>query len=110
MAAVLVILLLLWSIEIYLLWIRSECQFVLFYLIANSILIVLLFDLWSLTWAEAPAYVLARGSKIAIEIAMGCGIVALFKWMKTRKTGRDKQLDKEMQTIRAEIAARDAQQ
>ena len=48
-----------------------------------------------------------RGLKMAIQIVVGCVIVAFFKWLKTRKTGRDKQLDKEMERIRAEIAARE---
>jgi hypothetical protein len=42
-------------------------------------------------------------------LVVGAAFVALFKWLKTRKTGSDKGLDKEMERIRAEIAARDAQ-
>jgi hypothetical protein len=98
-----------WGIIIILLWIRPEYGFLLFYVIANSVLVFLLFDVWRLTWADAPLYALYSGINIAIALVGGAVIVTLFKWLKTRKTGRDKQLDKDMERIRAEIAARDGQ-
>jgi len=81
-------------------------MFLLFYMFANAILVFLLFHAWQLTWADAPYYALFMGISIAINLAIGAAAVALFKWLKTRKTGHDKELDKEMERIRAEIAAR----
>lgn len=89
-----------------LLWIRPEYMFLLFYVIANSVLLML-FTVWSLTPQDLPAYVIFLLINNAILIIIGAPIVALRKWLKTRKTGTDKQLDKEMDRIRAEIAARD---
>ena len=99
-----------WGIILILLWIRPEYGFLLFYVIANHVLVFVLFDVWRLTWAGAPQYALYTGVNIAFALVVGAVIVTLFKWLKTRKTGRDKQLDKEMKAIRAEIAARDVQQ
>jgi len=96
-----------WGIILILLWIRPEYMFVLFYVVANHVLVFLIFDIWRLTWADAPAYALNSAIAAGIAIALGLPIVALFKWLKTRKTGSDKQLDKDMERIRAEIAARD---
>jgi glucan phosphoethanolaminetransferase (alkaline phosphatase superfamily) len=93
-------------IILILLWIRTEYLFLLFYVVANVVLVFLLFDVWVLTWADALDYALGVGLSIAVSLAVGAVFVALFKWLKTRKTGRDKQLDKEMERIRAEIAAR----
>jgi membrane protein implicated in regulation of membrane protease activity len=89
-----------------LLWIRPEYMFLLFYVIANSVL-VMLFTVWSLTPQDIPVYVIYLLINNAILIAIGAPIVALRKWLKTRKTGSDKRLDKEMEQIRAEIAARE---
>ncbi|MBL8545069.1 MAG: hypothetical protein JNL81_01320 [Hyphomonadaceae bacterium] len=98
-----------WGIILILLWIRPEYMFLLFYVVANHIL-VFLFNVPQLTWADAPDYALRHAVVAVIEIAIGVPIVALFKWLKTRKTGADKQLDKDMERIRAEIAAREPQQ
>jgi hypothetical protein len=94
-------------IILILLWIRPEYLFLLFYVVANYILVFLLLDVWHLTWAEAPAYALNMAISMGLTVLIGLPIVALFKWLKTRKTGRDKELDKEMEAIRAEIASRD---
>lgn len=91
-----------------LLWIRPEYMFLLFYVFANYLVVFLLSHVWQLSWADAPVYALYMAIDIAITLAIGALVVALFKWLKTRKTGRDKQLDREMAQIRAEIAARDA--
>jgi hypothetical protein len=96
-----------WGIIIVLLWIRPEYMFLLFYVFANYLLGFLIVDVWRLTWANALAYVNDTVIGAAIAIGVGVPVVALFKWLKTRKTGRDKQLDGEMERIRAEIAARD---
>jgi hypothetical protein len=98
-----------WGITLILLWIRPECMFLIFYMVANHVLVFLIFHVWELTWADAPAYALNTAIIMAASIAVGAPIVALFKWLKTRKTGSDKQLDKDMERIRAEIAARHAQ-
>lgn len=98
-----------WGIILILLWIRPEYMFLLFYVVANHVLMFLTFDVWRLTWADAPTYALNSAIAAAIALALGAPIVAFFKWLKTRTTGADKQLDKEMERIRAEIAARDGQ-
>jgi hypothetical protein len=97
-----------WGIILILLWIRPEYMFLLFYVVANHVL-VFLFDVWRLTWAEVPSYALSSAIAAGIALAVGTPIVALFKWLKTRKTGSDKRLDSEMAAIRAEIAARESQ-
>ncbi|MDZ4692599.1 hypothetical protein [Terricaulis sp.] len=96
-----------WGIILILLWIRPEYGFLLFYVIANHVLVFLLFDIWRLTLSEAPQYALYTGINLAFALVIGGVIVTLFKWLKTRKTGADKNIDKEMERIRAEIAARD---
>lgn len=98
-----------YGITLILLWIRPEYGFLVFYVVANHVLVFLLSDLGRLTWTTAPAYAVASVINIAFALAIGAPIVALFKWLKTRKTGKDKALDKEMERIRADIAARDAQ-
>lgn len=97
-----------WGIILILLWIRPEYMFLLFYVVANHILVFLIFDAWRLTWADAPTYALNSAIAAAMAVALGVPIVALFKWLKTRKSGADKQLDKDMERIRAEIAEREA--
>ncbi len=94
-------------IILILLWVRPEYMFLLFYVFANYMLVFLISDVWQLIWADAPTYALYSAINIAIALAVGALIVALFKWIKTRKTGSDKQLDREMERIRAEIAARE---
>jgi hypothetical protein len=97
-----------WGIILILLWIRPEYGFLLFYVIANHLLVFLLFDVWRLTLADAPQYAFYTGVNVAFALAVGAVIVTFFKWLKTRKTGSDKKLDKEMERIRAEIAARES--
>jgi hypothetical protein len=97
-----------WGIILILLWIRPEYMFLLFYVVANHIL-VFLFNIPQLTWADAPAYALSHAVWASVALALGAPIVALFKWLKTRKTGAEREADREIERIRAEIAARDAQ-
>ncbi len=84
-------------------------MFLLFYVFANYLLVFLIGDVWLLTWADAPVYAMYSAIDIAITLAVGALIVALFKWLRTRKTGRDKELDREMEGIRAELASRKGQ-
>jgi len=95
-------------IILILLWIRPEYMFLLFYVFANYLLVFLISHVWQLTWADAPTYALYVAINIAVTLVFGALVVALFKWLKTRKTGQDKKLDREMEQIRAEIASRDA--
>ncbi len=53
-----------YGIIVILLWIRPEYGFLLFYVIANVVLVFLLFDVWQLTWATAPQYALYSGVNI----------------------------------------------
>lgn len=98
-----------WIIILILLWIRPEYLFLLFYVFANAVLVFLIRDVWRLTWADASSYALHMAANIAVALGIGALFVTLFKWLKTRKTGRDKHVDKEMESIRAEIAARAGQ-
>lgn len=98
-----------WGIILILLWIRPEYMFLLFYVVANHVLVFLMSDVWRLTWADAPAYVLNSAIVLGTSLALGAPVVALFKWLKTRETGTDKNLDAEMERIRAQIAARENQ-
>lgn len=109
-----------WLIGWILLWFRPEYKFVLFFGLG---LLVLNFVLW-LLFAGIP---IAITTPINIEGVLtflmlyladavltllvfgliGIGIVALRKWMKARRSPKDKELDVEMERIRAEIAARE---
>lgn len=61
-------------------------------------------------WLGVPIiYVQYRWLDLTIFTGVGLAIVALRKWMKTRKAPGDDKLDVEMERIRAEIAARDGQ-
>lgn len=97
-----------YGIIVILLWIRPEYGFLLFYVIANVVLVFLLFDVWQLTWAAAPQYALYSGVNVVLALVVGAGIVTLFKWIKTRKTNAERKADREIERIRAEIAAREA--
>jgi hypothetical protein len=94
-----------WGVIFVLLWIRPEYMFLLFYVVANHVIVFLLFDIWRLSWADIPAYALMSGIAAAIALALGAPVVALRKWLKARKPG-DKKLNREMERIRTEIAAR----
>ncbi|PZO55693.1 MAG: hypothetical protein DCF16_02140 [Alphaproteobacteria bacterium] len=98
-----------WGIILVLLWIRPEYMFLLFYVAANHVLVFLIFDVWRLTWTDAPTYALNSAIAAGIALAWGVPVVALFKWLKTRKTGAEREAEREIARIRAEIAARDAQ-
>src|SRR5690606_22905924 len=98
-----------WGIILILLWIRPEYMFLIFYVVANHVLVFLVFHVWQLTWADAPTYAMNTAIVAVTSIAIGVPIVTLFRRLKTRKSGAEKQLDKDMERIRAEIAARDAQ-
>ncbi len=99
-----------YGITLILLWIRPEYGFLVFYVVANHVLVFLVSHVWQLTRADVPLYLMYSAINIAMALAIGAPIVALFKWLKTRKTGRDKQLDKEMERIRTELAARESQE
>jgi hypothetical protein len=97
-----------WGIILILLWIRPEYMFLLFYIVANHVLVFLIFDVWRLSWADAAPYALNSAIAAGIALAWGVPVVALFKWLKTRKSGAEKRADTEIERIRAEIAAREA--
>jgi hypothetical protein len=94
-------------IVLILLWIRPEYMFLLFYVLANYLLVFLISDAWRLTWADAPTYAMYSAIRIAITLAIGAVIVALFKWLRTRATEHDQELDREIARIRAGIEARE---
>jgi uncharacterized membrane protein len=94
-------------IFLILLWIRPEYRFLLFYVVANTVLVAL-FTVWSLTPEDIPLYVIFVAINDAVLLVLGAIVVALRKWLKTRKTGGDKRLDTEMERIRADIAARES--
>lgn len=94
-------------IALIMLWIRPEYMFLLFYVLANYVLAFLFFDAWQLTAADAPAYAMSAAFRVAIALAIGAMFVALFKRLKARKPEPDEELDRDIERIRAEIAARD---
>ncbi|MES1199066.1 MAG: hypothetical protein ABUS48_03710 [Pseudomonadota bacterium] len=112
-----------WLVGWILLWFRPEYRFVLFFgifltLVDLALLVALggasaLFGAEGFSWPNALEYLLGfiigRSAVLVVFFAIGCGIVALRKWMKNRKSPRDAQLDAEMERIRANIAARDGQ-
>lgn len=60
-------------------------------------------------WLALPVdYVERSWRSFATFAGVGVAIVALRKWLKSRKPVADGELDKDMERIRAEIAARDA--
>ena len=68
-----------------------------------------LFDLEG--WLALPVdYVDRKWRGFAIFAGVGVAIVALRKWLKSRKPADDGKLDEELERIRAEIAASDAAQ
>lgn len=70
-----------------LLWIRSEYWFLLFYVLANYVLAFLFSDSWRLSWTEAPLYAARSAVNVAITLAAGAMLVALFKRLKNRRVG-----------------------
>jgi hypothetical protein len=93
-------------IFLILLWIRPEYRFLLFYIVANSLLVVLP-TLLALRWEDIPNYAAAVAINDAVLLVLGGAVVALRKWLRTRKTGSDRQLDREMERIRADLAAQE---
>lgn len=91
-------------IIVILLWIRPEYLFLLFYVVANYVLVFLLLDIWRLTWADAPAYTLNMAISVAVTILIGLPVVALFKWLKSRKSGDEKRAERLVAEARAEAA------
>ncbi|MBS0386597.1 MAG: hypothetical protein JSS00_14740 [Proteobacteria bacterium] len=71
-----------WGVILFLLWIRPEYMFLVFYVVANYVGVFLIHDVWQLTWAYAPVFVLYRALGAGLTIAIGVPIVALFKWLK----------------------------
>jgi hypothetical protein len=109
-----------WLIGWILLWFRPEYKFVLFFGFGLIVLDLITFAFFggvaaitnpgldlNAVLAFLDAYFANAALTLAIFFAVGAAIVALRKWMKARKSGGDKNLDNEMERIRAEIAARD---
>jgi len=109
-----------WFIGLMLLWFRPEYRFVLFFGFALIVLDLIFYGLFggAAILADPSAlnvsniltfigdYLIDATIVLAIFFTVGALIVTLRKWMKARKSPQDKQLDSEMERIRAEIAAR----
>lgn len=78
-----------------LLWIRSEYWFLLFYVLANYVLAFLFSDSWRLSWTEAPLYAARSAVNVAITLAAGAMLVALFKRLKNRRVGSEEESRRE---------------
>ena len=90
-------------IFLILLWIRPEYRFLLFYVFANSILVLALRSL------SAPASFLDNTIIAAINdvilLIIGAPFVALRKWLKSRKSGAERRADAVVAQVRAEEEA-----
>lgn len=95
-------------IFVVLLWIRPEYRFLLFYVAANTALVIL-FTVWQFTPEELPFYLFMLLISNVPLFVVGVIVVALRKWLKGRKTGAEKAAEVELERFRAEKAARDAQ-
>src|SRR5262245_25110893 len=113
-----------WIIGWILLWFRPEYKFVLFFAlgltILNLIFLVLFSGIPAVIFNDGVLdpyafveflvlYLLQIWITVGVFFAVGAAIVALRKWMKSRKPAGDDKLDAEMERIRADIAARDGQ-
>lgn len=106
-----------------LLWFRSEFAFVFFFGLGLAVLdFAFLLVFGSYAVATNPeiltpsfigevlvGFVMMRLPVLTAFLILGCAIVAFRKWQKGRKAPSDKKLDKQMEQIRAEIAARNNQ-
>jgi hypothetical protein len=98
-----------WILILGILWRVPEWRFLIFFILANNVLYTLMFipELSTMTPEQWREYLLAVGQGDLIFAAFGVPLIAFRKWQKTQRPGGDKNLDKEMERIRAEIAARD---
>ncbi len=110
-----------WIIGWILLWFRPEYRFVLFFGFALLVLDLIFYALFggavilgdpsALSVSDILAFLTAYAINAAIVLAIffgvGALIVTLRKWMKSRKSPNDRNLDDEMERIRADIAARE---
>lgn len=92
-------------IFLILLWIRPEYMFLLFYIVANTVLGVAL-TVWRLSPEDIPAYAVAIAINDAILLVLGAIVVTLRKWLRTLKSGDERRAERLVAEARAEAARR----
>jgi hypothetical protein len=92
-------------IFLILLWIRPEYRFLLFYVVANTILVLVL-TVWSLAPQDVPIYAIGLAINDVILLALGAVVVALRKWLKTQKSGEERRAEALVAEARAEAAGK----
>ena len=90
-------------IFLILLWIRPEYMFLLFYVVANTVLGVAL-TVWRITPEDMPVYAIAIAINDAILLALGAIVVTLRKWLKSLKSGDERRAERLVAEARAEAA------
>lgn len=90
-------------IFLILLWIRPEYMFLLFYVVANTVLGVAL-TVWQITPEDMPVYAIAIAINDAILLVFGAIVVTLRKWLRSRKSGDERRAERLVAEARAEAA------
>ncbi len=88
-------------IFLILLWIRPEYMFLLFYVVANTVLAVA-FTVWQITAQDLPVYALVIAINDAILLVLGAIVVTLRKWLKSRKSGDERRAERLVAEARAQ--------
>ncbi|MFT3728044.1 MAG: hypothetical protein QM759_09495 [Terricaulis sp.] len=87
------------------LWIRPEYRFLLFFIVGETILTLVLAG-WTWKPEDLPVYLVAIAINDVALLVLGAIVVALRKWMKSRKSGLEKDAERIVEQARAEAAAR----
>ena len=90
-------------IFLILLWIRPEYMFLLFYVVANTVLGVAL-TVWRVAPPDLPVYAVVIAINDAVLLVLGAIVVALRKWLRSRKSGEERRAERLVAEARAEAA------
>jgi hypothetical protein len=97
-----------WILILGILWRVPEFKFLAFFILANNALYTLMIG-WSMSADQWPPYLTSVAISDLVFAAVATPLILFRKWQRSRKPGGDGRLDREMERIRAEIAARDGQ-
>ncbi|MBN8605609.1 MAG: hypothetical protein J0L81_01690 [Caulobacterales bacterium] len=97
-----------WILILGILWRVPEFKFLAFFILANNVLYTLMIG-WSMTPDQWSPFLVATAIGDLIFAAIATPVILFRKWQRAQKPGGG-HLDREMERIRADIAARDAQQ
>jgi hypothetical protein len=95
-----------WILILGILWRVPEFKFLAFFILANNVLYTLLGG-WTMTAEQWPPYLLQVAIGDLIFAAIATPVIIFRKWQRARKDSGNQPLDREMERIRAEIAARE---